>query len=138
MDQDVRIAIIVNPELPPGLVANTVGAIAIGLGAKLLALGNSQLTDRDRKVLDTSSNRPVPVLQAPADVIAVAMRRALPIPEGAAVVPFPAFARSFHDFDEYREIFPQKSLDAEEIDGLGLAGPARWVRSLTGAFKLLR
>ena len=93
MDQDVRIAIIVNPELPPGLVANTIGAIAIGLGAKLPVLGNSQLTDRDRKVLDTSSNRPVPVLQAPADVIAVAMRRALPIPEGAAVVPFPAFAR---------------------------------------------
>ncbi len=138
MDQDMRVAIIVNPELPPGLIANTIGAIAIGLGAKLPALGNSQLTDRDRKVLDTSSNRPVPVLQAPSDVIAVAMRRALPIPEGAAVVPFPAFARALHDFDEYRTIFPEKSLDAEEIDGLGLAGPTRWVRSLTGAFKLLR
>lgn len=138
MDQDLRIAIIVNPELPPGLVANTIGAVAIGLGAKLPILGNSQLIDRDRKVLDTSSNRPVPVLQAPADVIAVAMRRALPVPEGAAVVPFPAFARALHDFSEYQAVFPEKSLDAEEIDGLGLAGPARWVRSLTGAFKLLR
>ncbi len=138
MDQDVRIAIIVNPELPPGLVANTIGAVAIGLGAKLPVLGNSQLTDSDRKTLDTSSNRPVPVLQAPADVIAVAMRRALPIPEGAAVVPFPAFARSLHDFEEYQAVFPEKSLDAEEIDGLGLAGPSQWVRSLTGSLKLLR
>jgi hypothetical protein len=134
----MRLAIIVNPDLPVGLLANTVGAIGIGLGAKLPVLGNSQLTDRDRKILDTSSNRPVPILQAPPDVIAVAMRRALPIPEGASVVPFPAFARSLHDFADYQATFPTRSLDGETIDGLGLAGPAKWVKSLTGALKLLR
>ena len=138
MDQDLRIAIIVNPELPLGLIANTASAIAIGLGARLPALGNPPLTDSDRKVLDTSSNRPVPVLQAPPDVIAVAMRRALPIPDNAAVVPFPAFARALHDFNEYLEVFPEKTLDSEVIDGLGLAGPSQWVRSLTGSLKLLR
>lgn len=138
MTEDLRIAIIVNPELPLGLLANTVGAIAIGLGARLPVLGNVQLTDRDQKTLDTSSNLPVPILQAPPDVIAVAMRRALPIPEGAAVVPFPAFARALHDFAAYRAGFPTRSLDGETIDGLGLAGPAKWVKSLTGSLKLLR
>jgi hypothetical protein len=138
MNEDIRIAIIVNPELPLGLLANTVGAIAIGLGARLPALGNSQLTDKDRKTLDTSANRPLPILQAPPDVIAVAMRRALPMPEGASVVPFPAFARALHDFSEYLTVFPTRSLDEEQIDGLGLAGPSKWVKSLTGSLKLLR
>ena len=138
MTEDLRVAIIVNPELPPGLAANTVGAIGIGLGAKLTALGGVALTDRERKVLDTSSSRPVPILQAPPDVIAVAMRRALPMPDNAAVVPFPAFARALHDFNDYLATFPERSLDDEIIDGLGLAGPDKWVRSLTGALKLLR
>jgi hypothetical protein len=135
---DMRIAIIVNPELPLGHLANTVSAIGIGLGAKLQVLGGIQLTDRDRKTLDTSSNLPVPVLQAPPDVIAVAMRRALPMPEGTCVVPFPAYARALHDFAEYQAVFPTRRLDDEQIDGLGLAGPSKWVKSLTGALKLLR
>jgi hypothetical protein len=138
MPEDIRVAIIVNPALPPGLVANTVGAIGIGLGARLPELGNTRLTDRDRKTLDVSSNRPVPILQAPPDVIAVAMRRALPVPEGASVVPFPAFARALHDFADYEATFPSRRLDDEVIDGLGLAGPAKWVKSLTGSLKLLR
>lgn len=35
MSPDSRLAIVVNPELPVGLLANTVGAIGIGLGARL-------------------------------------------------------------------------------------------------------
>src|SRR5688572_3086288 len=34
MTQDLRLAIVVNPDLPLGLIANTAGAIAIGLGAR--------------------------------------------------------------------------------------------------------
>jgi len=62
----------------------------------------------------------------------------LPAPAGGVVVPFPAFARSIHDFAAYQETFPTRHLGDEPIDGLGLAGPAKWVRSLTGALKLLR
>lgn len=138
MPEDIRVVIIVNPDLSIGLLANTVGAIGIGLGAKMTALGDIRLTDAGRKVIDTSSNRPVPILQAPPDVIAVAMRRALPIPVGASVVPLPAFARAVHVFAEYQASFPTRSLDDEQIDGLGIAGPAGWVKSLTGSLKLLR
>ena len=45
MQEDLRIAIIVNPELSLGLLANTVGAVSIGLGAKyrLSPPGNSSI-----------------------------------------------------------------------------------------------
>ena len=32
----------------------------------------------------------------------------------------------------------QDRSDDEEIDGLGLAGPSAWIKSLTGSLKLLR
>lgn len=138
MPPDLRIAIVVNPELPPGLCANTIGAIAIGLGARLPQLGAAQLTDRDGATIDISSNRPLPVLQAAPEAIAAVLARALPIPENAAVVPFPAFARALHDYADYEAQFPTRRLIDEQIDGLGIAGPGKWVKSLTGALKLLR
>jgi hypothetical protein len=53
-------------------------------------------------------------------------------------VAFPSFARSLHVYAEYEAAFPEKELATEVIDGLGIAGPSKWVRSLTGSLKLLR
>ncbi|WP_026868563.1 DUF2000 domain-containing protein [Inquilinus limosus] len=138
MNQDLRLAIVVNPDLPLGLIANTAGAIAIGLGARLPALAARQLTDRHDRTIDISSNRPVPILQADAATIRALLLKALPQPGERAVVPFPSFARSLHAYAEYEAAFPDRDLSEEDIDGLGVAGPAKWVRSLTGSLKLLR
>ncbi|QEN86937.1 DUF2000 domain-containing protein [Labrys sp. KNU-23] len=138
MSDDIRLAIIVNPALPIGLVANTVGAICIGLGARMPVLGATQLADRQARYIDVSANRPVPVLQADGETIGAIMFKALPAADERAVVPFPAFARSLHVFADYGTSMPERDLAEEEIDGLGLAGPSKWIRSLTGSLKLLR
>jgi hypothetical protein len=142
MTPDLRLAIIVNPELPLGLIANTAGAIAIGLGATVPALAARRLTDRGDRAVDIISSQPVPILQADGAAIRALMLKALAWPDmGAgerAVVPFPAFARSQHVYAEYAAAFSDRDLSEETIDGLGLAGPAKWIRSLTGALKLLR
>ncbi|OHV81742.1 DUF2000 domain-containing protein [Rhizobium sp. LCM 4573] len=138
MNDDIRLAIIVNPALSLGFLANTVGAVSIGLGAKLPLLAARQLTDRDGRAIDISSNHPVPILQADADAIRSIMLKAIDYPERRSVVAFPAFARSLHDYREYEATFPDRNLTAETIDGLGIAGPAKWVKSLTGSLKLLR
>ena len=64
MTEDLRLAIVVNPELPQGFLANTVGAIAIGIGAKLPELAARQLVDGQGRRIDVSSTLPVPILQA--------------------------------------------------------------------------
>ncbi|MFB9953230.1 DUF2000 domain-containing protein [Rhizobium puerariae] len=138
MTEDIRIAIIVNPALPLGLIANTVGAISIGLGARLPSLGARQLTDSNSRTVDISSNRPVPILQAEPEAIRALLLRALAPAEERVVVPFPAFARSLHDYRDYEAAFPDRDLAQETIDGMGLAGPSKWVKSLTGSLKLLR
>ncbi len=138
MLSDIRIAIVVDPKLPPALIANTVSAIGIGVGAKMPLLGAERLSDRAGRATDIVSNRPVPILQADSETIRQILLKALNQPEEHAIVPFPGFARSLHDYTDYQRQFPDRDLSDEEIDGLGLAGPAKWVRSLTGSLKLLR
>jgi len=138
MQEDLRIAIIVNPELSLGLLANTVGAVSIGLGAKLPFIAARQLIDKTGVAIDISSDRPVPILQADTDTIRAILLKVANHEERQAVVAFPAFARSLHVYEEYEAALPQKELATEVIDGLGIAGPAKWVRSLTGSLKLLR
>lgn len=133
-----RIAIVVDPSLPLGLIANTVATIGIGIGAVERDFGDVSLTDVAERAVKTSATRPVPILQAPANEIASLLLKALPAPEGAIVVPFPRFARSLHAFSDYQAQFPERDLATETIEGLGLAGTEHWVRSLTGSLKLLR
>jgi hypothetical protein len=138
MHEELRLAIVVNPELPLGLLANTVGAISIGLGAKLPLVAARQLIDKNGVAIDISSDRPVPILQADAEALRSIALKAVGFEERQAVVVFPAFARSLHVYAEYEAAFPEKELAREAIDGLGIAGPSKWVRSLTGSLKLLR
>ena len=80
----------------------------------------------------------MPVLQASGEAIRDLLRKALPAPSGAVVVPFPLFARAIHAFEDYQVKFAATNIAEEAIEGVGLAGPDRWVRSLTGSLKLLR
>lgn len=139
MTENIRIAIIINPALPLGLVANTAGAIGIGLGARIPQLAARSLSDANDRTIDISSRLPVPILQADGETIRTALIKALEKRgEDTAIVPFPAFARSLHAYADYEATFPGRNLAEEEIDGLGIAGPSKWVKSLTGSLKLLR
>jgi hypothetical protein len=135
---DKRIAIVVDPSLAIGLIANMVATIAVGLGAAEPAFGNVTLTDAAGRLIKNSADRPVPIMQAPAEAIRAILLRALPARKGEIVVPFPQFARSLHDFAVYQAQLATRDLAAETIEGLGLAGPEKWVKSLTGSVKLLR
>ncbi len=134
----VRLAIVVEPSLPPGLLANTVATLSIGLGSAVSGLGGTVLTDSAGRAVQCSANRPVPILQAPFETLHGLLLKALPPPEGGVVVPFPGFARAIHRFEDYLAMFPGRDLAGEIIEGFGVAGPERWVRSLTGSLKLLR
>lgn len=135
---DVRVAIVIDPALPPGLVANTAGAIGIGLGAAMPALAAVRLQDAAGRRFAVGSTLPVPILKADEAALRALLLRAFPVPEGAVLVPFPRFARAIHDFASYRDAVPLRDLADEPLEGIGLAGPTAWVRSLTGSLPLLR
>jgi len=135
---DYRVAIVINPALPLGLVANTAATLAAGLGARHPQLLGGQLAEGSGLLLDLSAKLPVPILQADANSLQSLWQRS----EGAnaikAVAVFPAFARQLHNFDDYRQLLPERRLAEEALDGIAFCGPKKWVTSLTGALKLLR
>lgn len=135
---ELRIAIVVDPSLSLGFLANTVAAIGIGLGAETPGLGRVCLADASGFAITNSADRPVPILQADDETMKALLKRADRREAGCELVVFPAFARSLHSFGEYEKVFPEKLLLDEKVDGIGLCGPARWVNSLTGSLKLLR
>ncbi|CRY55365.1 Uncharacterized protein conserved in bacteria [Yersinia intermedia] len=136
--EQIRVAIIVNPDLPVGLIANTTSTVGMGLAAKFPQLAGTALSDAMGNEIDVSSKLPVPILQANAAQMRDVLLKALAATHERAIVPFPTFARSMHSFQDYEVAFAQRSLADEPLDGLGLVGPEKWVRSLTGALKLLR
>lgn len=138
IDPTWRSVIVVDPALGLGFLANTVATIGIGLGAALPGLGNTVLTDAHGRSIHNSANRPVPILQGEPDVIRAILLKAMPTPAEARLVAFPRFARSLHAFTDYEAQFPSRDLANEAIEGLGLAGPEKWIKSLTGSLKLLR
>lgn len=56
MAEQMRIAIMVNPELPIGLIANTTSAVGIGLAAKFPQLAGAMLSDSGGKKLMLAQN----------------------------------------------------------------------------------
>jgi hypothetical protein len=133
-----RVAIVVDPAQPLGFLANTVAVLAAGVGTAMPALGGRTLTDSAGRAFLNSADRPIPVLQGSAETLSGLLCKSSAPPEGAIIVPFPLFARSIHAFEAYAAEFAARDLSAEALLGIAIAGPDRWVRSLTGSLKLLR
>ena len=107
----MRVAVIVAPDMPLGLAANTVGVIAVGIGAQCPHLADGALADAGGRQFGSVCNQPMPVLQADRATIRAVMLKAFAArPEGAAIVPFPAFARSIHVFADYETALGARSL----------------------------
>lgn len=133
-----RIAIAVDPGAPLGLLGNAIGVVAVGLGAAHPALGAAPLQDRTGRAFRASAMVALPVLQAsPAQLLAL-LDASLAAEGLSAVVAFPQFARTIHDFPSYRAALQDRDLAHEALAAVGLAGPADSVRRLTRGLALLR
>ncbi|WP_422049350.1 DUF2000 domain-containing protein [Shimia sp.] len=135
---DLRLSIITSPELPTGHLANTVATIAAGLGAAHPGIGNVPLPDANGLTILNSADRPIPILQAGAAQMLEIIQKAQAHRPDLTLVAFPEFARKLHSFADYEAAFPQRALATEPLSGVGLCGPTKLVKSLTGALKLLR
>ena len=135
---DLRIAIVADPAAPRGLLANAVGVVAVGLGALQPAIGAQPLVDRGGRTFHSSATIGLPVLEADAAALTALLDRALHAPGVDAVIAFPQFARSLHDFVVYRAELAARDLADEPLAALGLVGRDAAVRALTRPLRLLR
>ncbi|HLZ63193.1 MAG TPA: DUF2000 domain-containing protein [Ktedonosporobacter sp.] len=133
-----KCSIIVDGELPPGLLANTVGVIAMALG-KLApeAMGRDGI-DQDGKHHQGLAWMGVTVLQGNKEVISDIFTRVGKNDTDLFVVDCPCAAQATRDYDEYLEMLSQQGGPELRLSGIGLYGNSKKIAKLTGNLPLLR
>ncbi len=137
--QNEKCVMVIDEELPLGLIANTAAIMGITLGQKLPEVVGADVSDQSGHVHLGIIEFPVPILKAGPEAIK-ALRERLYQPEfqDVTAVDFSDLAQSCKSYDE----FIGKMARAEETElqyfGVALCGAKKKINKLTGSMPLLR
>lgn len=133
----MKIVIIVDQELGPGLAANAAAALALSLAGRVEGVNGPDLADGSGSVHPGILRLPIPVLKAAAPRLAELRAKALG--EGAvAVLDFSEHAQGARSYAEYEAALAGAKADEIAYRGLCLYGEDRAVAGLTGSLPLYR
>lgn len=132
-----RYVIVIDGELPVGLVANTAAVLSLTVGRLVEGIVGPDLNDRSgiRHVGITAM--PIAVLAADSGQIKEIRERAADR-AGILVVDFCDVAQVCKNYDDYRMKLQETPVENLKYLGVGLFGDAREVSKLTGNLGLLR
>lgn len=133
-----KCSIIVDGELPPGLLTNTVGVIAMALG-KLApeAMGRDGL-DMDGRQHAGLAWMGVTILRGSQETIADIFSHVGEGDTDLLIVDCPVVAQATRDYDEYLEMLSRQGGSELRLSGIGLYGNSKKIAKLTGNLPLLR
>lgn len=140
MDQkNEKCVMILDENLPLGLIANTAAIMGITLGKRLPEVVGTDVADRTGNVHLGIIEFPVPVLRASCGTIkAVRERLYRPEYQELTVVDFSDLAQGCRTYDEFIQKMGQASEETLEYLGVAICGPKKKVNQLTGSMPLLR
>lgn len=137
--QNKKCVMIIDENLPLGIIANTAAIMGITLGKKMPEVVGADVYDRTGNEHLGIIEFPVPILKGNADIIKT-IREKLYEPDFSdlTVVDFSDLAQGCKTYDEFIE----KMKKVSEIDlqylGIAICGARKKVNQLTGSMGLLR
>jgi hypothetical protein len=133
-----KCSIIVDGDLPPGLLANTVGVIAMALGKLAPEAMGRDGTDQDGKHHPGLARMGVTVLRGNQEIVASIRTQTGESDTDLLVVDCPAAAQATRDYEEYLEMLSRQGGPELRLSGIGLYGNGKKIARLTGNLPLLR
>lgn len=135
----MKTVMIIDKELPLGLIANTAAVLGISLGADAPEIVGPDVLDADGKVHRGITNKTIPILGGTKEQLGQ-IRSRLVTDEFAEVrvVDFSDVAQSSLDYDYYSDRIAGTAGDKLSYLGLCLYGPDKKINKLTGSIGLLR
>lgn len=131
--------IVVDENLPVGLIANTAAILGMTLGKEMPEVIGPDVTDQSGRTHLGIIEFPVPILKAsPEKIKEIREKLYQPDYQDLTVVDFSDPAQSCKTYDEFREkmsLAPEESL---QYFGLAVCGAKKKVNKLTGSMPLLR
>jgi hypothetical protein len=137
--QNEKCVMIIDENLPLGIIANTAAIMGITLGKEMPEVVGTDVYDKtDNKHLGIIEF-PVPILRGSVDSIK-AIREKLYEPEflDLTVVDFSDLAQGCKTYDEFIEKMKVVSEDSLNYFGVAICGAKKKVNKLTGSMALLR
>ena len=129
--------IVVNQELPVGLAMNAVSVISVSFGKLITELVGPDLKSQDNINYPGVVYSPLPILISKNEVLHD-IQKAMSDEEDCVVIPFSKLAQSCKTYSEYEERLSNTKAEDIFLAGIGLIGPMKKVKKLTGNLPLYR
>jgi hypothetical protein len=131
----MKVAIVLDRNLPPGLSANAAAALAFSVSPLLPGCVGQAVPDRSGEEHPGITNVPLPVLAASAEDLAK-LRLAAARAPGASCIDFSDVAQRARNYADYAAALRSSPPEGIAYLGLCIYGEDRAVRSLTGSLPL--
>ena len=137
--QNEKCVMVIDEELPLGLIANTAAIMGITLGQKLPEVVGADVSDQSGHVHLGIIKFPVPILKAGPEAIKT-LRERLYQPEfqDVTAVDFSDLAQSCKTYDEFIGKMAWAAETGLQYFGVALCGAKKKINKLTGSMPLLR
>lgn len=130
-----KAAIIINPNLPIGILANAVACIASGLFLEGRDLVGPEIQGKKISYIPITKI-PVLILKPGNKSFAEILKQVQTV--NLKYIAFTKEAQSTTDYDTYKERVLGKPVDSVSIIGIGMVGPIKTINSLVGSLPMLR
>lgn len=137
--QNEKCVIIIDENLPLGIIANTAAIMGITLGKEISEVVGANVTDQSGNEHLGITRFPVPILKGSPKIIKT-IREKLYQPDfqDLTVVDFSNLAQGCKTYDEFIEKMGNAPESSLQYFGLAICGPKKKVNKLTGSMPLLR
>lgn len=134
-----KCVLIIDSELPVGLIANTACILGITLGYRHSNMIGEDITDASQQSHSGITNVPIPILKGNKEKIKQLLEEIRTKYDGElTVVDFSETAQCCTDYNDYIEKVHANSADDFQYLGIGIYGPMKIINKLTGSMPLLR
>lgn len=144
----MKCVMIVNENLPRGIIANTTAALGISIASLQDGMTGKKLVDRNGRIHESITNVPIPILALPVNDVKVLYDNLLELnDEDLKVIGFNDVAHVYdnlkipqnsHHYEEYEARLLQTAKDNINYLGICIYGPKKKINRLTGSMKMLR
>ena len=135
---DEKCVMIIDENLPIGLIANTTAVLGATLGKINKQIIGNDVCDLDNKIHPGIVNIPIPILKSNSQLIRELLDKTNNYLDEISVIDFCDLAQSCKDYEEYTSKMKLTSEKTLNYSGICLFGNKKRINKLTGNLPLLR
>lgn len=135
----MKCVMVINQDLPLGLIANTAAVLAVSIGSRVHDIVGADVFDQDGQIHPGITQATISLLRGDSELIRHIRARVLEQPdETIFFVDFCDVAQRSKHYDDYRAQLAQAPESALSYLGIALYGPPQQINRITGQLGLLR